>query len=76
LDEDGFPEFVRARLNRLSRVPDRPATDGAEAALRRVMVQQALARLTPKQRSVIVLRYFEDLSEADTAAAMAAPPGP
>ena len=27
----------------------------------------ALARLTPRQRAVIVLRYFDDLSEAETA---------
>ena len=28
----------------------------------------ALTRLTPKQRAVLVLRYFEDLSEAQAAA--------
>ena len=33
-------------------------------------LQQALAMLTPRQRAVLVLRYFEDLSEADTAAAL------
>lgn len=51
-------------------VPDQPTTDGTEAALRRMMVRQALSKLTPRQRSVIVLRFFEDLSEADTAKAM------
>jgi RNA polymerase sigma-70 factor (sigma-E family) len=30
----------------------------------------ALAALTPRQRAVIVLRYFDDLSEADTAAVL------
>jgi RNA polymerase sigma-70 factor (sigma-E family) len=30
----------------------------------------ALGRLPPRQRAVLVLRYFEDLSEADTAAAL------
>ena len=30
----------------------------------------ALATLPPRQRAVLVLRYYEDLSEADTAAAM------
>jgi RNA polymerase sigma-70 factor (sigma-E family) len=54
----------------LAEVPDQPGGDGTEAALRRVMVRQALGRLTPRQRSVIVLRFFEDLSEADTAEAL------
>lgn len=33
-------------------------------------VRRALALLTPRQRSVVVLRYFDDLSETDTAAAL------
>lgn len=39
------------------------ATD-AEAAL---VVRRALARLTPSQRAVVVLRYFDDLTERETA---------
>jgi RNA polymerase sigma-70 factor (sigma-E family) len=35
---------------------------------RRLVVRAALGKLTPKQRAVLVLRYFEDLSESDTAA--------
>jgi RNA polymerase sigma-70 factor (sigma-E family) len=31
---------------------------------------RALGRLTPKQRAVLVLRYFEDLPEKDVAAAL------
>ncbi|MEU6712790.1 SigE family RNA polymerase sigma factor [Nonomuraea sp. NPDC046802] len=38
-----------------------------DAALDRIVLRQALARLTRKQRAVIVLRYWEDLTEAQTA---------
>jgi RNA polymerase sigma-70 factor (sigma-E family) len=34
---------------------------------RRVLVRRALAGLTPRQRAVVVLRYFEDLTERDAA---------
>jgi len=33
----------------------------------RLALKAALARLTPKQRAVLVLRFFEDLTEVDTA---------
>lgn len=49
----------------------RSADDGlAEGAVRRLTVAQALARLAPKQRAVLVLRYFEDLTEVQAAAAL------
>jgi RNA polymerase sigma-70 factor (sigma-E family) len=44
--------------------------DIADDTVRRVVLERALARLTPKQRAVIVLRYFEDLSEVDAADAL------
>ena len=44
--------------------------DEADNAERRVMVAQALARLTAKQRAVVVLRYFEDRSESEAAAVL------
>jgi RNA polymerase sigma-70 factor (sigma-E family) len=47
--------------------PVAPETDRAE---RRIMLDQALAVLTPKQRAAVVLRYYDDLSERDTAEAL------
>jgi RNA polymerase sigma-70 factor (sigma-E family) len=41
--------------------------DTAAAAELRVVMREALGRLTPRQRTVLVLRYFEDLPEADVA---------
>lgn len=34
---------------------------------RRVVLRDALARLTPRQRAVLSLRYYEDLTEVETA---------
>ena len=44
--------------------------DTAEAVTRREVFMVALRRLTPRQRAVIVLRFYEDLSEAETASAL------
>ena len=49
-------------------LPER-AGDPADTALT-VTVQQALAQLAPRQRAVIVLRFFEDLTETQTAAVL------
>jgi len=35
-----------------------------------LVVQRSLARLTPRQRAVLVLRHFDDLSERETAEAL------
>ncbi len=51
-------------------LPERPGVDEAGLVERRLLLRQALARLTRKQRAVLVLRFFEDLSEADTAEAL------
>jgi RNA polymerase sigma-70 factor (sigma-E family) len=41
----------------------------------RLALQDALSRLAPRQRAVIVLRYFEDRSEAQTAELLGISPG-
>jgi RNA polymerase sigma factor (sigma-70 family) len=50
-------------------VPDRAAPgDSAESVAERDELFAALGTLPPKMRAVLVLRYWEDLSEQDTAA--------
>jgi RNA polymerase sigma factor (sigma-70 family) len=49
--------------------------DHAEVASTRIALRRALLRLTPKQRAVLVLRFFEDHSEAETAELLNIAPG-
>ncbi|HEY1176383.1 MAG TPA: SigE family RNA polymerase sigma factor [Phytomonospora sp.] len=49
-------------------LPEPPVTgDSAEDSVRRIAVWEALARLTPRQRAVLVLRFYEDRSVVETA---------
>jgi RNA polymerase sigma-70 factor (sigma-E family) len=48
-------------------LPDRGGADPADAVARRVAVQRALLTLSPRQRAVVVLRYFEDQTEVEAA---------
>jgi len=53
--------------------PDEARASGhdlAESVTARTALMAALADLPPRQRACVVLRYFEDLSVADTAAAL------
>ncbi|WP_106396655.1 SigE family RNA polymerase sigma factor [Actinocorallia populi] len=64
----------RARWRRetpLAEIPDRgSADDAADRHAVAEVVRQALRSLPPRQRTALVLRYFEDLSEAQTAELM------
>ena len=47
------------------------AADLTEQAALRITIMQALTLLTPRQRVVILLRYYDDLTEAETARVLA-----
>jgi RNA polymerase sigma-70 factor (sigma-E family) len=57
----------RAREFLASIVPDRHVRDGTDQIAERQALLDALRSLPPRMRAVIVLRYWADLSEADTA---------
>jgi RNA polymerase sigma-70 factor (sigma-E family) len=59
------------RLELLSAAPpEPPGRDTADGFADRSALVADLARLPVRMRAVLVLRYWEDLSEADTAAAL------
>jgi RNA polymerase sigma-70 factor (sigma-E family) len=60
----------RHREQPAERVPDRPVPDAAEHTERRDELWSALQTLPPRMRAVLVLRYFEDLTEAQVATAL------
>jgi RNA polymerase sigma-70 factor (sigma-E family) len=62
------------RRRRLQETPleaygDRPASVAGDSDLR-LSLEDALRQLTQRQRSVLVLRYFEDLTEVQTGEAL------
>lgn len=56
-------------------LPDLAGTDGFDQLADRSGMWSALAALPTQQRAVLVLRYYEDLAEADIAAVLAVSPG-
>ena len=54
--------------------PDAAGGDEAGTSTDRLTLRDALARLTPKQRAVLVLRFYEDLTESQAAVALGLSP--
>jgi RNA polymerase sigma-70 factor (sigma-E family) len=70
LYRDAVSWWRRWRRESLVEAPTEEADDGdgeQTAVGNRVDVRRALMMLTPRQRAVLVLRYFEDLTEVETA---------
>ncbi len=65
----------RGELDGVVPVSDDPARDLLAGLETRAELLDALARLTPRQRAVLVLRYFNDLTEAQTAEVLGCSPG-
>lgn len=68
--------FIAARRRRWTRerpvalLADVVAPDAFGPVEVRTAVRSALSALSPRERAVVVLRYYADMSEADTAAAL------
>ncbi|MFJ4277172.1 SigE family RNA polymerase sigma factor [Streptomyces massasporeus] len=60
----------------VDQLPDRAGpVDVSSAVAERSRLEGALAQLSPKQRAAVVLRYYEDLPEAQVAQALGCPVG-
>ncbi|QIK75341.1 SigE family RNA polymerase sigma factor [Nocardioides piscis] len=71
LVRDNISWWRRNRFEVASAVPDPGRTSPGDAGVeRRMLLLDALRRLTERQRAVLVLRYFGDLSEAEIAHAL------
>jgi len=56
-------------------VPEGVVGDGVETLAERDLVMRALGRLPSRQRAVLALRFYEDLSEAQIAEVLGCAPG-
>jgi RNA polymerase sigma-70 factor (sigma-E family) len=73
---DNISSWRRRRRELLvAATPEQAVGDPSSAVDRRLMLAAVLATLSPRQRSVLVLRYYADLTEQQTADALGLSPG-
>ncbi|MFJ4488973.1 SigE family RNA polymerase sigma factor [Streptomyces diastaticus] len=77
LVNNNLSRFRKRRVVQLltSRLPERAQEGGAARTEERSLLLEALGTLPPRQRAVVVLRYWEDLSEQQTAEVLGCSPG-
>jgi RNA polymerase sigma-70 factor (sigma-E family) len=63
---------ARVSVGDMPELVQQPCTEAVDD---RELVREALDRLPPRQREVLLLRYYEDLSEAEIAARLGCAPG-
>ena len=67
LVRDNISWWRKHRREVLVEPPERGTRDQSAVSDRRLLLDDALAALTPRQRAVVVLRYYDDLTERATA---------
>ena len=75
IDETRRPWWRRERGMSHAMPEPPPGPDGTHAVEDRLVVREALGRLSPKLRAVLVLRFLEGLSVQETAEALGCPEG-
>lgn len=77
LVNNNLSRFRKRRVVQLltPRLPERAQEGGAARAEERSLLLEALGTLPPRQRAVVVLRYWEDLSEQQAAEVLGCSPG-
>jgi len=70
LVHDNISWWRKHRREVLVEPPEGPPVDPGIATDRRLLLDRSLAALTPRQRAVVVLRYYDDLTEQATADAL------
>ncbi|MCQ9707627.1 SigE family RNA polymerase sigma factor [Streptomyces sp. BSP1] len=77
LVNNNLSRFRKRRVVQLltPRLPERSQEGGAARTEQRSLLLEALGTLPPRQRAVVVLRYWEDLSEQQAADVLGCSPG-
>ncbi|MFT3889217.1 MAG: SigE family RNA polymerase sigma factor [Arachnia sp.] len=62
--------YATVPADHLETLPDSSAARRLDASDDRLFIVRQLANLSPRERAIVVLRYYDDLAEADVAAAV------